>query len=42
MDDLDAAVQPTCPKCGTVFRDVKGGYVCVTCNQAYLPSVSAR
>ncbi|GGD76702.1 hypothetical protein GCM10007269_19580 [Microbacterium murale] len=33
------AMQPKCPRCGTVLRDVKGGYVCVACNEAYaLPS----
>lgn len=42
MDVLDQAAQPTCPKCGTVLRDAKTGYVCVECNQAYLPNVPAR
>lgn len=27
-DDLDEAVQPSCPLCGTVLREVDGGYEC--------------
>lgn len=28
-------VQPKCPECGTVLRDVARGYVCMSCNAAY-------
>lgn len=36
MDGLDQfALQPKCPECGTVLRDVKNGWVCVSCNEAY-------
>lgn len=42
MDDLDAAATPVCPTCGTVLREIHGGYVCGECNQAYLPAVPAR
>lgn len=27
-NDLDAGAQPTCPSCGTVMREVNGGYEC--------------
>lgn len=39
MDDLDIGAQPKCPTCGTVLRDVKGGYVCIECNMAYVGDV---
>lgn len=35
MNDLDFGEQPHCPQCGTTLRDVKNGYVCRACNQAY-------
>lgn len=27
-DEFDAGAQPECPTCGTVMRDVDGGYEC--------------
>lgn len=39
MDELDLGMQPHCPTCGTVLRDVKGGYVCIECNLAHVGDV---
>lgn len=41
MDELEETRQPSCPECGTVLRDVAGGYVCRSCNMAYLPQVDS-
>ncbi len=30
-DPFDGGEQPNCPACGTVMRDVNGGYVCGGC-----------
>jgi len=27
-DDFDASATPACPLCGTVLREVEGGYEC--------------
>lgn len=40
MDDRDVASQPTCPSCGTVLREIRGGYVCRECNQAYVGDIA--
>lgn len=40
MDEI--FVQPKCPVCGTVLRNVKSGYVCIPCNAAYVGDVGSR
>lgn len=40
MDEFEHARQPACPGCGTALYDVVGGYICRSCDLAYLPHVS--
>lgn len=40
MTDLDALAQPACPECGTVLRDIRGGFRCPSCELAFLPDLA--
>ncbi|MDT0185159.1 hypothetical protein Q9S36_33750 [Microbacterium sp. ARD31] len=35
-DIFDAAAQPRCPECGTLLRDVPGGFLCPTDGLSFL------
>jgi len=35
-DAFDGLEQPKCPECGTVLRDVPGGYECPSCKMLFL------
>ena len=38
---MDEFTQPRCPHCGTVLRDVRGGYECGSCELRFLPNVDS-
>lgn len=42
MDPFDDAQQPRCPECGTVMRDVPGGWKCGGCGHADYPAIDGR
>lgn len=41
-DPFDDAQQPRCPKCGTLMRDVPGGWQCAGCGHSEYPSLDGR
>jgi uncharacterized Zn finger protein (UPF0148 family) len=40
MTELDALAQPACPECGTVLRDIRGGFRCPSCALSFLPDLA--
>lgn len=40
VDPFDGHKQPHCPECGTVLRDAGRGYVCNSCNLAFVDAIA--